>query len=42
MADNPLRAFEDKLAKANIYGQWTGEKLFQNTESAACWPRLAR
>lgn len=32
MADNPLRAFEDKLAKANIYGQWTGEKLFQNTD----------
>ena len=22
----------EKLAKANIYGQWTGEKLFRNTD----------
>ncbi len=32
MADDPLTAFDEKLAKANIYGQWTGEKLFRNTD----------
>ncbi len=30
MADDLLKAFDEKLAKANIYGQWTTEQMLQN------------
>ena len=32
MADDFLKEFDDKLAKANIYGQWTSEQLLQNND----------
>ena len=30
MSDDPLKAFDERLAKANIYGQWTAETMLQN------------
>jgi 1-hydroxy-2-naphthoate dioxygenase len=30
MADDPIKAFDEKLAKANIYGQWITDPMLQN------------
>lgn len=30
MSDDALAAFDEKLAKANIYGQWTSDRMLQN------------
>jgi 1-hydroxy-2-naphthoate dioxygenase len=32
MSDDPLKAFDEKLTKANIYGQWTTEPMLQNAQ----------